>query len=132
MVFLDTSIVVYYVERTPGWGSKASSRLALLRAAGETLALTELVRMECLVGPVKRADDALLGDFTSFFAAPHVAVLSISAAVALRAATIRAKHGFQPMDSIHLAAAVEHGCVSFLTNDLRLTRFPDILVEALT
>ena len=49
-----------------------------------------------------------------------------------RAARIRALHNFKPLDALHLAAAVEHGCGLFLTNDAPLTRFPDILVELLT
>ena len=36
------------------------------------------------------------------------------------------------MDSLHLAAAVEHGCQRFLTQDLRLAGFPGIAIEALS
>ena len=35
------------------------------------------------------------------------------------------------LDSLHLGAAVEHGCGLFLTNDVLLRRFPDITVELL-
>jgi predicted nucleic acid-binding protein len=35
-------------------------------------------------------------------------------------------------DSLHLAAAIESGCGIFLTNDLRLSGFPDIPVEVLS
>ena len=132
MVFLDTSVVIYSVEQPPGWGEKATARLGALRGGGDLLVVTEIVRMECLVGPPKAGDTALLADFTSFFAAPDVVILPITAAVALRAATIRACSRFQPMDSLHLAAAVEHGCRTFLTNDARLSSFPDIAIEILT
>ncbi len=131
MVFLDASIVIYFVEQPFEWGSKASARLADLRASGETFAATELVRMECLVGPIKTSDAAALADFMAFFAAPDVAVLPITTAVAHRAATIRAIYRFRPMDSLHLGAAAEHGCGLFLTNDGLLRRFPDITVEVL-
>ena len=33
--------------------------------------------------------------------------------------------------NLQLATAVEHGCDRFLTNDTRLSRFPDITVEVL-
>jgi uncharacterized protein len=132
MVFLDASIVIDFVEQPLAWGPKASARLADLRAAGEPFATTELVRMECLVGPIKAGDAAAVADFTAFFAAPDVAVLPITAAVAYRAATIRATYRFRPMDSLHLATAAEHGCGLFLTNDVPLRRFPDITVEVLT
>jgi len=35
------------------------------------------------------------------------------------------------VDSIHLAAAIEFGCDRFLTNDARLSNFPEIAVEIL-
>jgi len=35
-------------------------------------------------------------------------------------------------DALNLAAAIECGCSVFLTNDTRLSRFPDIAVEVLT
>jgi uncharacterized protein len=131
MTFLDASIVIYFVEQPLVWGPKASARLAELRAAGELFAATELVRMECLVGPIKTGDAALVAEFMAFFAAPDVTVLPITTAVAHRAAMIRATYRFRPMDSLHLASAAEHGCGLFLTNDVQLKRFPDIPVEVL-
>ena len=132
MVFVDASPVIYAVEQPPVFGQKAAYRLATLRAAGEQFAVTELIRMECLVGPVKARDVARLADFAAFFAGPDVVVLPINAAVAARAARIRATYKFQPMDSLHLAAAVEHGCNLFLTSDTQLNKFADILVELLS
>jgi len=55
----------------------------------------------------------------------------VTAAVCDRAAAIRAAHNLKPLDSLHLAAAIVHGCTRFLTNDNRLSRFPDIPVEVL-
>jgi predicted nucleic acid-binding protein len=132
MVFLDASIVIYFVEQPVVWGQKASARLAAVRAAGEQFAATELIRMECVVGPIKSGDATVFAAFAAFFSAPDVVVLPITTPVALRAATIRATHAFQPMDSLHLATATEYGCSAFLTNDARLSRFPDISVEVLT
>ncbi len=132
IVFLDTCPVIYFVEQPPIWGPKASARLAVLRAAGEQLAVSDLVRMECLVGPLKSGDAAVLASYQAFFTAPGVQVLPITAAVCDRAASIRATHGFKPLDSLHLATAVEHGCRLFLTNDARLSRFADIPVAVLS
>lgn len=131
-IFLDANSVIYFVEQPPGWGGKVTARISASRAAGETLAISDLVRMECIVGPLKRNDLAQLADFASFFTAPDMAVLPITAAVCDRAARIRAQYGFKPLDCLHLAAAVEHGCTRFLTNDAPLQKFPDIVVELLT
>lgn len=132
MVFVDANPVIYHVEQPAIWGPKASARITALVAAGEPLAVTVLVRMECLVGPLKKGDAKLLNDFRTFFNSPDVRVLAITALVADRAAMIRATHGFKPLDALHLAAAAEHGCGMFLTNDAGLKGFPDITVEILT
>ena len=132
MVFLDANPVIYHVEQPAICGPKASARITALVATGEELAVTDLVRMEFLVGPLKQGDAQLLNDFRTFFNSPDVRVLAITARVADRAAMVRAAHGFKPLDALHLAAAVEHGCARFLTNDAGLRAFPDISVEVLS
>ena len=132
MTFLDANSVIYFVEQTPGWAAKVTARIGALRAAQEQLAISDLVRMECLVDPIAASDSARQSDFQSFFHDPDVAILAITAAVCDRAARVRAKYRFKPLDSLHLAAAVEYGCMRFLTNDATLQRFPDITVELIT
>jgi predicted nucleic acid-binding protein len=85
-----------------------------------------------LAGPFILGDPAILADYASFFADPAVQVVPLSAAVCERAARIRATHNFKPLDSLHLAAAAEHGCGLVLTNDAGLKSFPDVTVEVLT
>jgi predicted nucleic acid-binding protein len=92
-----------------------------LLASGERLAVSDLVRMECQVGPLKANDLALLASYLAFFQSPDVSVLPVSPAVCDRAARIRAQYGFRPLDALHLAAAVEHGCNRFLSNDAQLS-----------
>ena len=53
-------------------GTQGIRRLANLRAVGESFATTELVRMECLVGPIKTGDAVALAEFMAFFALPDV------------------------------------------------------------
>ena len=132
IIFLDTNPVIYYVERPPVWGPKAAARLAALKAAGDQAAVSDLVRMECRVGPLKLANAVLLNDFTTFFSSPDVQVFPVTAAACDRASVIRAAHGFKPLDALHLAVAVDNGCGRFLTNDLRLSRFTGIPIEVLT
>jgi predicted nucleic acid-binding protein len=132
MVFLDTSAVIYLIEQPPLWGPKVTARIAALLAGGEQLAVSDLIRMECQVGPLKAGDSLLLAKFVTFFASPDVQVLPVSGAVCDRAARIRAQHGFKPLDALHLATAAEHGCTHFLTNDIRLSKFLEILIEVLS
>jgi uncharacterized protein len=132
MVFLDTNLVIYFIEQPPIWGAKTTARIAALLASDERLAINDLVRMECQVGPLKAGDHLLLNKFHIFFASPDVQVLALTSAICDGAARIRALYNFKPLDSLHLATAVEAGCTLFLTNDAALARFPDIRVEVLT
>jgi uncharacterized protein len=130
-VFLDANIVIYFVEQIPIWGPKASARIATASTRGDDFAVSDLIRMECQVAPLASGDLALLADYAKFFGRPEVRVLPITAAVCDRAATIRARYRFKPLDALHLAAAVEGACGRFVTNDARLQSFPDINVEVL-
>jgi predicted nucleic acid-binding protein len=131
IVYLDTNIVIYAVENPPIWGAKALAKLATLRGGGNSFMISDLTRMECLVGPFTSGDVVVEGEFRAFFAATGMQVASISPAVCDQAATIRASFHFKPMDALHLSAALLHGANVFLTNDTRLNSFTALAVEIL-
>jgi len=132
-VCLDTNCVIYLIEKNPLWTPKLVTRLAAARIAGDTLAVSDLARSECLIGPLKAGDAVVLADYQQFFASPTVEMLPMTAAVCERAAAIRAASSKVKLpDALHLAAALEHGCGLFLTNDVRLAGCLAIAVEILT
>jgi uncharacterized protein len=132
IVFLDTNIVIYAVENPPTFGARATARLGALRAAGDSFMVSDLIRMECLVGPLRSGNAALEAQFRAFFAAAGVQVVPITAAACDQAAQIRATTGFRPKGALHFAAAVTHGPHVFLTNDTRLSAFTALTVEVLS
>ena len=131
-VYLDANIVIYLVEADPIWGARALMRVATLQAAGETIAVSDIHRLECLVGPFILGDVAAQAAYAAFFADPAIQVLPVAGGDFERAARIRATHNFKPLDALHLAVAAEQGCGLFLTNDAKLSRLPDVPVELLT
>ncbi len=131
LIYCDSVILIYFFDHVGALQRRAASRLAVIRAAGDQVATSDLVRMECRVMPIRLGDSTKLALFDGFFAQPTVQKLPLNAAVFDRATTIRAQHRFRAMDSINLAAAIEHGCDRFLTNDVKLSSFPDIAVEIL-
>lgn len=132
IAYLNANIAIYLVEQNPTWGPKATARIQDLRLQGDTLAISDLSRLECMVGPLKKGDTKLLADYHQFFREPDIQILPLSPNVCDRAAHIRASYGFPTVDSLHLAAAIEHGCGLFLTLDLRLRRCTDLTVEILS
>lgn len=131
MVYLDTNCVIYFVEIHPVWCPKVMARITAFRSAGDELAVGDLARAECLVGPFKRGDLGLETRYRAFFNDPDIHVLGMTVAVYERAARLRALHSIKLPDCLHLATAIEHGCGLFLTNDAQLTRCTAIPVEVL-
>ncbi len=131
-VFLDSNIVIYLIEQTPEFGPIAAKCIQSLIARAERLVVSDLVRMECRVRPLRSGDTITLSALDDYFYSDDVDVTAITPGVCNRAAAIRAQYRYSPMDSLHLAAAVEHGCQRFLTQDMRLAAFPDIAIEALS
>jgi uncharacterized protein len=132
IVCLDANIVIYYVERHPLWEPKVAARLQARAASGDTVAVSEAAWLECLVGPLQSGDTSVLADYQKFFRSTGIQMLPVTLAVWVRAAQIRAAFKLQPLDSTHLASAIEHGCGLFLTNDTKLARCTGITVEVLT
>jgi predicted nucleic acid-binding protein len=114
LIFVDTCLVVYAFEDHPRHGGQV--RAAFASHAG--LAVSPLVKLECLVGPMRSANLALqryyeegLGQF---------ALLDMPEPVFLLAAALRARFNLKTPDALHLATAQFHGCSALWTNDDRL------------
>ena len=134
MICLDANCVVYLIEKNPLWGPKVVTRLASAKAAGDTVAVCDLARAECLIGPLISGDAAVLADYQQFFSSPTIQMLPMTASVCARAAELRVASLLQIKlpDALHLAAAIINGCGLFLTNDAQLKKCGGITVEVLT
>jgi uncharacterized protein len=132
LIYLDSVVVIYYLDANDQFQQMAAQRLAALRAAADEIAVSDLTRLECRVQPIHLADQQRLAMFDAFFALPEVKRVPLTTAVYDRATDLRARHAFKTTDAIHLAAAIEAGCGCFLTHDFRLARCADIPVEILS
>jgi predicted nucleic acid-binding protein len=126
-IYLDSAPVIYLVEQTVTYVDRVSVQIQ----PDDWIVVSQLTRLECRVLPIRLGDHARLGDFDNFFAAYVDEIVPITEEVIDKATAIRAIYRFSPMDSLHLAAAVVSGCEVFLTNDLRLTHFSEIVVRTL-
>jgi predicted nucleic acid-binding protein len=131
LIYRDSGIRIYWLDQVGPFHLRAEKHVQALLAAGHRLAITDLTRLECRVGAMKRQDAAVLASFDAFFARPEVVHVPLTAAVFDRATRLRVDLNFKTPDALHLAAAIESGCDRFLTNDLRLSRCTDLPLEVL-
>jgi predicted nucleic acid-binding protein len=117
LIYLDSCLVIYLVERHAQWGRPIADAIAA--APDMRLGVSPLVKCECLVGPIKRGDLVLRRAYDEVFSL--FATLAMPEAVYLQAAELRARFGVKTPDALHLACAQHHGCDALWTNDDRLT-----------
>lgn len=118
LIYLDTCLVIYVVERDPVFGERVREVIASEPEA--LFAISPLVKLECLVKPMRDADLVLQKYFEAALA--QWVSLALPEPVFLQAAQLRARFGLKTPDTLHLACAQHHGCKALWTNDERLAR----------
>jgi len=115
LIYLDSCMLIYAVEDQGRRGETVRRHLSSSR---NRVAISPLVVLECMVGPLKRDDLALRDQYANAIA--RCELLSLGLPEFLRAAELRARHALRTADALHLAAAQLHGCDALWTNDSRL------------
>ncbi|MDQ1123836.1 type II toxin-antitoxin system VapC family toxin [Microbacterium trichothecenolyticum] len=116
MIYVDSCLVIYAVERDDETGDRAR---AALSATDTPLATSPLVMLEALVKPMRDADaEAQVRMWSAF---DQFELLPVDADAYLDAALLRARHrSLRTADALHLAVARHAGCTALWTNDSRL------------
>lgn len=128
MIYLDSCIVIYAVEDDGPRGNAVRQRLT--ESADAVVAVSPLVTLECLVGPLR---DENYGLHDHYLRALHnFKPLPLETEHYVRAAELRARYGLKTPDALHLAAAQMHGCDELWTNDNRLAAAAKNLVLNVT
>ncbi len=114
--YLDSCIVIYLIEGNPQ--NRTAVEAALRTHQPDVTLISDLVRLECRVGPLRRNDRAMMERFDNFFTSAFL--IPLNPAAYDLAAELRAQHRLKTPDAIHAAAAILYGCDEFWTNDIRL------------
>jgi predicted nucleic acid-binding protein len=117
VIYLDSCIVVYAIEDDGARGDAVRRRLA--EAADDVVAISPLVTLECLVGPLREENLGLHDHYVRAF--QQFRLLPLEPEHYVRAAELRARYGIRTPDALHLAAAQLYGCDQLWTNDNRLS-----------
>ena len=128
LIYLDSCLLIYLVEQHPALGARVTAAMANVTEA--RFGISPLVKCECLVGVLKRADAVLERAYADLF--DRLVSLDMPEPVFLRAAELRARFGLRTPDALHLACAQHHGCDALWTNDDRLAQASAALARRIT
>ena len=130
-IFLDTSPIVYYLERNELYYPKMKKFWKEYENCDYVTSAVTVT--EYLTYPYQQNNIKLINAFHAFTDGMDIEIKSIDKAIAEKAAQIRAEYKFfKTMDALQLATACLCGCELFLSNDRQLKQFheiPCIMVE---
>jgi predicted nucleic acid-binding protein len=132
LLYIDTAPFIYYTESRAGYVEKMRAIFEWSREK-QAAALTSTITLtECLSKPLRENDTALISAYNTMLRSTRrIALISVDAAIATRAADLRAQYTLRTPDALHIATALSSGCDTFLTNDLRLKRIQEVRVLVL-
>lgn len=130
-IYLDTSAIIYSVERNepyftllaPAWQQAEAGQLGVVCG--------ELVIAETLVRPIREGNADLAAAFRAVFAAPEVDLVPTTRRLWENTARLRAETGLKTPDALHAATALWAGCALFITNDSDFRRVENLPVVVL-
>jgi predicted nucleic acid-binding protein len=117
LIYVDSCLVIYLAE-DPSRQERIAR--AMQQETEASFALSPLVKLECLVSPLKQGDLSLERFYLDLFS--RFATLEMTETVYLQGARLRAQFGLRTPDALHLACALHYRCESLWTNDNRLER----------
>jgi uncharacterized protein len=118
LIYLDACLLIYAIEDHPVWALDV--RAALKNEPDARFAVSPLIKMECLVKPLKTGDIAMQRRYEAGL--NQFVQLPMTEQIFLQAAMLRARFGLKTPDALHLACAQHHGCTALWTNDDRLAQ----------
>lgn len=126
-LFIDTAPVIYYVEQNPHFQSQVNAIFEQVDAGQVRVVNSPITLSECLIGPMRSGNEQLQSDFQELLVrGAFTEFVTISEAIAVDAARLRATYNLTLTDALQLATAVATQCDAFLTNDKQLKRVSEI------
>jgi hypothetical protein len=67
-VYLDSCWIIYLIERNPDWEKPCAERFELADTAGAVFVVSDLVRLECRIQPIRKANKQQEAEYLQFLA----------------------------------------------------------------
>ncbi|MGH9801827.1 MAG: type II toxin-antitoxin system VapC family toxin [Blastocatellia bacterium] len=128
-LFLDTAPVIYLIEKNPAYFDRVEAIFGRIDN-GQVNAVTSPVTLaECLVQPIRQGLTQLQQDFIDVVVnGSNTSFVLLDQQTGEIAAQLRAQYKLRLPDALQLAAALNHGCDAFLTNDAQLKRVTELQI----
>ncbi len=132
LVYLDTSPVIYSVEKFPEYLPLLAPLWLKLQTGEIEIVSSELILMETLVLPLRNSNSILINAYEQLLISSEMRLIPISQSILRQAANLRATTSLKTPDAIHAATALSINCNQFITNDKGFRNIPGLPVVILS
>lgn len=132
LVYVDTSVVIYSVEKFPNYSPLLEPLWLSLSSGNIQMFSSELILMETLVVPLRNSDTTLINAYEQLLLSSEIQLIPIGQSILREAANLRATTSLRTPDAIHTATALSINCTLFLTNDKSFRNIPNLPVVVLS
>lgn len=132
LVYVDTSPVIYSVEKFPEYVPLLAPLWLRLQAREIEIVSSELILMETLVLPLRNSNSSLINAYEQLLISSEMRLIPISQSILREAANLRATTNLKTPDAIHAATALSVNCNQFITNDKGFRNIPGLPVAILS
>lgn len=132
LVYVDTSVVIYSVEKFPNYSPLLEPLWLSLSSGNIQMFSSELILMETLVVPLRNSDTTLINAYEQLLLSSEMQLIPIGQSILREAANLRATTSLRTPDAIHAATALAINCTLFLTNDKGFRNVPNLPVVVLS
>ncbi len=115
LVYVDTAIVIYSIEKFPSYFPLLEPLWQKLQAGTIQVATSEITLLETLVMPIRQSNTDLIRHYKTALLFSEINLIPVSQAILRSAATLRAQTNLKTPDAIHVATALSIGWVGFYT-----------------
>ena len=129
---IETAPFIYFVEQHPTYVDRMRAIFHQVNSGTPQVVTSVITLTEVLVMPIQTGHVQYQQEYREMLLnTAHITTISVSSAIADRAASLRVQYGLRIPDALHVATAVISGCDAFLTNDFGLKRVQDVRVLVL-
>jgi len=131
-VYLDTSPVIYSVEKHADYWRILISLWQSLKSGEIEVVTSELTLLETLVQPIRQNNQILISAYESLLTKTEIELYPITLDILRKSANLRAAENLKTPDAIHAATATTTNCHYLLTNDPAFKRVQNLDVVVLS
>ncbi len=118
VVALDAAPLIYFIEQRKPYVDLLRPVFRAVEEGQFSLVTSVVTLLEVMVQPIRYGDEALANDYQDILLhGNNIRTEPVTLTIAQVAAELRAESRLKTPDAIHLATALEHQAVAFLTND---------------